>query len=312
MPVRDARVWLGAALRSLWRQTVGDFEVIAVDDGSVDGSGEMLDAAAARDGRLRVVHTERLGLPHALNTGLALARAPLVARQDADDVSHPRRFELQLETLAREPELAVVGTRVRLFPAAATGPGMRRWGAWHDSLLDHAAMHRERFIDSPLLHGTAIVRREWLERVHGWAERGWAEDLDLWLRLFDAGARFGKRPEALYGWRQHAASATRRDPRYRRERFVALKLDALERGLLRGAARMTLVGVGDSLDRCAGAFGARRAVRVVRAGRPGPGIASRLEPPVVMVFNSAVARRRWREALANSDLSENIEFVFIA
>src|SRR5258705_515711 len=81
----------------------------------------------------------------------------------------------------------------------------------------HDDMANERLIDSPLAHGTAMLRREWLDRVGGWAERGWAEDVDLWLRLFEAGARFGKRPEVLYAWRQHRASATRRDPRYARD-----------------------------------------------------------------------------------------------
>ena len=68
---------------------------------------------------------------------------------------------------------------------------MRRWAKWHNALLTHEAMASEVLIDSPLAHGTAMIRREWLERVGGWHERGWPEDLDLWVRLVRAGARLG-------------------------------------------------------------------------------------------------------------------------
>jgi hypothetical protein len=165
-------------------------------------------------------------------------------------------------------------------------------------------MAAERFIDSPLAHGTALLRHEWLERVGGWSERGWAEDLDLWMRLFEAGARFAKRREVLYGWRQHRASATRRDPRYRRARFIALKLDALERGILADTQSLTLVGVGESLARCVPVFRERRDVQVVRAGRPNHASLAAVVPPVVLVFMSPSARARWREALAKSGMRE--------
>ncbi len=312
LPVRDARPWLDAALRSLARQTFGDFEIVAVDDGSTDGSGEALDRAAACDSRLRVVHTPPRGLPLALNEALRHARARVVARHDADDVSHRERFRLQMERLDADSDLAVVGSRIRMFPADQVGAGMRRWEAWHNALLTHEAMRRERFIDSPLAHGTALIRRGWLERVGGWAERGWAEDLDLWMRLFDAGARFGKCRESLYGWRQHRGSATRRDPRYRRERFIALKLDALERGFLRGHDTMTLVGVGLGLERCKELFGRTRTVRVVAAGRPHASALRSLAAPSVLLFGSPIARARWREALVKFGLREEDQFIFIA
>jgi glycosyltransferase involved in cell wall biosynthesis len=312
LPVRNAGPFLDASLASLWRQTFRDFEVVAVNDGSDDGSADALDRAASREPRLRVVHLPPSGLPTALNEARRHARSPFLARHDADDVSHRTRFERQLETLHADPGVAVVGSRLRMFPDPDVGPGMRRWADWHNALLTHDAMYGERLIDSPLAHGTAVLRAEWLDRVGGWAERGWAEDLDLWLRLFEAGARFAKRPDVLYGWRQHPRSSTRRDPRYRRDRFIALKLDALERGILAGRSSLTVVGVGDSLARCATVFATRRRVRTVHAGRPSARSLACLEPPVVMVFGTPKARTRWRQALAKSGLREGSEFVFIA
>lgn len=312
LPVRNARPWLAASLASLARQTLEDVEIVAVNDGSDDGSGDDLDRAAARDPRVRVIHTAHRGLPHTLNTALATARAPLVARHDADDLSHRDRFALQHAFLREHPRVAVVGCRLRMFPPAAVGVGMRRWAAWHNALLTHDAMAGELLIDSPLAHGTAMIRRAWLERVGGWAERGWAEDLDLWIRLLEAGANFAKLPRVLYGWRQHRTSATRRDPRYRRDRFIALKLDALDRGLLRGARTMTLVGVGESLARARDAFARTRTVIALEARRPSPRVVASLEPPIVLVYGAIEARDRWRRALEARGLAELRAYVFVA
>src|SRR5438093_753613 len=96
LPVRDAAPWLASSLASLARQTLTEYEVIAIDDGSRDGSGAMLDRAARRDPRIVVRHTPAVGLPGALNMALSLASAPWIARQDADDVSHRDRFARQL------------------------------------------------------------------------------------------------------------------------------------------------------------------------------------------------------------------------
>ena len=309
VPVRDAAPWLRASFASLWRQRLRGFEVIAVDDGSRDGSAEWLDREAAREPRLRVVHTPPLGLPAALNTALSLARAPIVARHDADDLSHRDRFALQARHLAAHPRDGVVGSRVRLFPASGHGAGMRRWAAWHNALLDDAAMRREALIDSPLAHGSAMLRHRVLEDAGGWHEHGWAEDLDLWLRLLERGVRFAKLSRALYGWRQHAGSSTRVDARYARERFTDLKIAALDRTLLAHGRGLTLVGTGESLERWRLALGPRvRAVREMR--KPANSVFDHGAGPWLLIYASPVARSAWRECAVRAGVSELYDFIF--
>src|SRR5215470_12630399 len=99
LPARDAAPWIDRALASVLRQSERDLEVVAVDDGSTDDTAARLTRAARADRRVVVVRTERRGLPHALETARARATGAYLARQDADDVSHPRRLELQLARL---------------------------------------------------------------------------------------------------------------------------------------------------------------------------------------------------------------------
>ena len=258
MPVRNAGRWLVPAIASLRRQRFDDFEVIAVEDGSTDGSGERLERLARDEPRLRVLRLPPTGLPGALQAGLAVARGDLIARHDADDLSHPARFERQRALLLEQPDVDVVGCRLALRPRDYPGVGMRHWLAWHNALLSHDAMAREVLVDSPLAHGAAMLRRSALERVGGWRECGWPEDLDLWVRLLRSGARFAKHPATLYAWRQLPDGVTRSAARCRREAFDALKLDALVTGILRDHAAVTVDRRGRQPGALAGASGRRR------------------------------------------------------
>ncbi len=217
LPVRDAAATLDACLDSLAGQTLADHEVVAVDDGSRDGSGELLLARAAADSRLRVRRTPPRGLVSALNLALAEARAPLVARMDADDLARRERLSLQAERLERDASVDVLGCRVALgvAPGASPGAGMRAYVLWQNALLDHEAMARDRFVESPLVHPSAAMRRAALERLGGWRDFDGPEDYELWLRAFDAGLRFAKLEETLVEWRDSPGRNKQEAPHWR-------------------------------------------------------------------------------------------------
>ena len=246
LPVRDAAPWLEDCLDSLARQTLAEYEVVAVDDGSRDSSIAILDRRSAADPRIRVIRQEPHGLVAALNRGLDACRAPLVARMDADDISHPRRLELQAAMLAALPGVGVLSCLVRHFPRSAVAEGFRLYEGWLNSLADHGDMARERFVESPLAHPSAMVRREHLVENGGWRDVGWPEDYDLWLRLFETGVGFAKVDRPLFFWREHGHRLTRTDPRYSVPSFLACKAHYLACGPLAAAERIILWGAGQT------------------------------------------------------------------
>jgi glycosyltransferase involved in cell wall biosynthesis len=114
MPVYNGATYLEAAIESIRRQTHRDFEFIIVDDGSTDGSGELLQRIAVQDSRFRVVHGTHEGGAAARNRGLALARARSSSAWMPDDIWVPERIERQLAYLVQFPEVAAVGSALRL------------------------------------------------------------------------------------------------------------------------------------------------------------------------------------------------------
>jgi cellulose synthase/poly-beta-1,6-N-acetylglucosamine synthase-like glycosyltransferase len=246
LPVRDAAATVWGAAVSVLRGRYRDLTLVAVDDGSTDGSGAVLERLAARDARVRVLRSGGEGIALALDRALAATDSELVARMDADDVSWPGRLAEQVEALDAGPELAVVGARVRLFPRAQVRDGMRRYVAWLNTLTTPGLVARDLFVEAPLCHPATLLRRSALAAVGGWRGGDFPEDYDLWLRLAGRGFRMANLPRTLLDWREGPARLTRTDPRYGLDRHVALKCAALASGPLRGVAEVALWGAGET------------------------------------------------------------------
>jgi cellulose synthase/poly-beta-1,6-N-acetylglucosamine synthase-like glycosyltransferase len=234
LPVRDAAVHLGDCIASLESQTDADFEVIAVDDGSRDGSRELLHRWAGRDPRVRVVAQEPLGLVAALERARAAARGRWLARMDADDVAHPARFAAQRALMERDPTLALCGSGVRCFPRAHLKGGTLRYERWLNGLDTPDALARDLFVECPLAHPTFFMRADALAAVGGYRDRGWPEDYDLVLRLWRAGGGLGTVPEPLLDWRERPDRLSRTHPSYGQDAFQRCKAHHLAGSLLRG------------------------------------------------------------------------------
>lgn len=244
MPVRDGAQHLPEAIASLEHQRFTEFEVIVVDDGSRDQTPALLRQWSRRDPRVSVLSQPRRGIARALERGLEHTDASLVARMDADDVAHPERFALQYEAMSTDPETAVLGTHVELFPRAELSDGMKRYERWLSDIVSCADVWRELFIESPLCHPSVMVRKEALTAIGGYRDVDGPEDYDLWLRLARSGYRMRVLPQTLLRWRDRPERATRRDRRYRNDAIVRLKLRHLTGWRLRGAREIGIWGAG--------------------------------------------------------------------
>ena len=176
MGVHDGEPWVREAIASVLAQTAPDLELIVVDDGSTDGTPATL--AAIRDPRLVVVRQARQGLTRALNRALRLARAPLLARLDADDLALPERLARQREFLDAHPEVGLLGTAAREVDAAGREVGVVVPPA-DDAGIRHALIR-----GNPFVHSSVMLRRRVLDEGQGYDERlTVAQDYDLWMRL---------------------------------------------------------------------------------------------------------------------------------
>ena len=226
LPVRDGARTLEAAARSILRQTHDRLELWIVDDGSRDGSVEVAGALAREDGRVRVASAGGAGLVAALELGRARCGGELVARMDADDESLPERLERSVAALEADPSLWAVGTQVEIFrDDRPVSPNMQRYARWLNGLTDPDRLAAERFVDAPLCHPSALIRRAALEAAGGWRDGAHAEDFQLWLELLARGGRLRAVAPVLFRWRDSGERLTRVDPRYSGRRMVELKAE---------------------------------------------------------------------------------------
>jgi glycosyltransferase involved in cell wall biosynthesis len=245
LPARNAATTLDACLRSVARQSEGDWECVVVDDASADATAAIAARFGVADARFRLVPGPGRGLVPALDAGLAACRGRLVARMDADDLMHRDRLRAQVAALVAEPGLAAVGCHVRIFPRAPLRDGLRAYERWLNGIDSPRRVREEAFVECPVVHPTLVVRRDVLARL-GYRDVGWAEDYDLVLRMLAAGHEVGVVPRRLLSWRDRPDRLTRTDGRYALDRLTACRAAFLATGFLAGVAEYVLWGYGDT------------------------------------------------------------------
>jgi glycosyltransferase involved in cell wall biosynthesis len=196
IPCYNLGRYVGEAVESVLAQTVQDFEILVVDDGSTDRHTQQLLASPPWPG-VTVFRTPNGGVGRARNFLIERARGSFLCALDADDRLHPEYFERTLAAFARDQSLTFVSTHMQMF-----GDDDRRWPP--DARCDLAAL----LVDDPVFCA-ALVRRAAVVAAGGYDTGMPAqgnEDWDLWIRLLEAGGRGTILPEVLFYYRRRRGS----------------------------------------------------------------------------------------------------------
>lgn len=197
MAVYDGEMYLDEAIQSVLNQTFTDFEFIVINDGSIDGTSQIIERYRRLDSRIRAYEQANRGLVVALNRGLELARGEYVARMDADDISLPERVAKQVAFMDAHPEVGICGTWIETFGSGEVV--VRRYPA------DDATIRSWLLFESVLAHPSIMMRRELLVKTGLSYDAGsaHAEDYDLWVRAARHMA-LANIPEVLLRYRLHS------------------------------------------------------------------------------------------------------------
>jgi glycosyltransferase involved in cell wall biosynthesis len=203
MAVRNGGDDLPKAIQSILGQSFSDFELIVVDDGSIDGTAAYLDGLADR--RVRVLHQANAGCAHAANAGIAMARGRYVARLDHDDLSLPTRLAKQVAFLDANPRCGMVGTCAEIWE------GDRKTSRTHDFPEDNAALQFELLFHNTFVQSSVMMVKSVLDAVGGYCTdplRQPPEDYELWSR-FARRCEIANLPERLTIYREVPGSQSR-------------------------------------------------------------------------------------------------------
>ena len=224
MAVYNTANYVTDALHSISNQTFTDFELLVIDDGSTDGSTELLEAYASSEPRMRLITRTNCGLIATRNELLHAAQASLIAWMDSDDISVPERLSVQVNQFQINPQLTCFGGFAQCIDPTGNLLNIEKYPLEHqyivlEQLQNGAAM---RF-------PTTMMRKDAAINAGGFREPfRIGEDFDLLLRLSESG-QMGNSPQILYFYRQHLSSVCATlGPQWFAYRDVILAL-ALER-----------------------------------------------------------------------------------
>lgn len=226
MSAFNGEPFLGPAIESILKQSFSDYELIIVDDGSTDSTWETILAYAEKDARIVPLRNQpNVGVVRALNRGLDQSKGAIIVRHDADDLSHPERFQRQLDFLDAHPDYGVVGAVPQLIDVHDNPLTLKGWDA-----TDNDEIQRKLPDYMCLCGPTIVMRRECLKAADFYFSAGLdaSEDYDICLRLAEV-TKLASLDGALYLYRQHPNSASHKRARQQ----MVNKAIALERAVTR-------------------------------------------------------------------------------
>lgn len=219
LPVYNGDLFLKEAIHSILTQSLEDFELIVVNDGSTDTTLEIIKTFST-DPRIKFISRENRGLVASLNEGIELSSGSYIARQDADDISEPDRFKKQFELLQSNPSTVIVGSSIKTLDMKGSIKNK------HFVIQNNNALKAELLVRSPFAHGSVMIRKSALVKAGGYQQADWpAEDYGLWVRMASLG-KFANLKETLYQYRENEQGISLSNIEIQNERAETSRLKA--------------------------------------------------------------------------------------
>jgi len=220
MPAYNAERYIADAIRSVLEQTFTDFELLVVDDGSTDSTSQII--SSFQDHRVVLISQQNKGVSAALNLGLSLARAPYVARFDADDICYPDRLKIQYDFITTYPEYGIIGSAADYVDAEG-----------HYIFTHYPAAHLNEEIQQlkysicPFIHSSVMYKKDLIINNGGYNEHAYTyEDHFLWVNILK-NEKACNLSKALIRVRLNPESITV-DERWHSRKFRSIKYSTLK------------------------------------------------------------------------------------
>jgi len=225
MAARDTAEYLPACLESITKQTYKNWELIAVNDHSVDATPEIIQEYANKDQRVRLIHSEREKLIPALKEGYAFANGDLINRMDSDDIMPEYKLEVMLEQWEKYGKGTVVAGGTQHFvDQGEVGEGFKKYDQWLNDIAKNNSYSENTYKECVIPSHCWLIHKDDLNHVDAFNPEVYPEDYDLCFRFYQAGLKIVGLDRVLHYWRDRSDRISRTWDCYKDNRYFELKL----------------------------------------------------------------------------------------
>ena len=224
IPFKNTENFLEECLQSILEQTYVDWEILAVDDHSIDNSRLIVEKYAKADSRIHVLSNKGSGIISALQTAYERSTGTLITRMDSDDLMTPIRLQTMVNSLQNHGKGHLAVGQVHYFSHRGMNNGYANYGKWLNQLTEkgknYAEIYKECVIPSPCW----MTHREDLNNCDAFNPQRYPEDYDLTFRFYEQGLKCIPCSEVLHHWRDYDSRTSRTSEHYAQNYFLDLKL----------------------------------------------------------------------------------------
>lgn len=225
MPVRNEEVYLKDCIDSIIVQSEPNWELIVVDDSSIDNTYNILQQYTLSDSRIKAYRSPGTGIIDALRTGFSYSSGDYITRMDGDDIMEPNKLELLKKALVKAGPRHVATGLVKYFSSDGIAQGYKRYADWLNKLTLAGNNFEDKYKECCIPSPCWMMYRSEFIAIGGFQKDIYPEDYDLCFRMASAKLNIATVSEIIHHWRDYDERTSRNDPNYADQTFMDIKLN---------------------------------------------------------------------------------------